>query len=1554
MRTLAHYTLTEPLQVSASYVLHRAYRNADHAEVLVKLLTSEQPSQRDIARLRHEYLITRDIDAPGVVKTYGLESIGHDLALILEDFGGRPLDELLRFGKLDLKAALEIASSLAEAVGAVHDHHLIHKDIKPHTILVNAGTGAVKLADFGIATRLSQETQRAVRPDALEGTLAYMSPEQTGQTNRSLDYRTDLYSLGVTLYQVLAGVLPFPTTDPAELVHSHITRTPPPLRERTEGVPDVVAAIVIKLLAKDAEDRYHSAYGLQADLDECSKRLGETGSIAPFPLGRRDASSALRIVQKLYGREAERDALLAAFNCASDGGAELLLISGYAGVGKSALVSELHQAIVRRGGLFAAGKFDQRARNVPFAAVAAALRELVRHLLMEPAEALAVWKDTILSAVGANGQLLVDLVPDLQLLIGPQPAVPALGPIEAQNRFGLVFQSFIHVFTTRASPLALFLDDLQWADPASLKLLSLLLTDPEGGYLLIIGAYRDHEIGPADPLSRTVADLRKQGAAIREMKLLPLDPASAEQLVADTLGATVAQVRPFARIVFEKTRGNPLYMSQFLRMLHERGRIVFDRDRGAFRFNLARVQAAMVTENVVDFMAGKIQKLAPPTQLALQLAACIGHRFDLKTLAVIHEMTPSETAAALWEALVEGLVVPLDAGYQLAAAWDVGSGCGSADVTYRFLHDRVQQAAYSLIEEPRRKDVHRLIGRLLDAQSDPRERDERLFEIVDHLNIGATRIVDRAERIELARSNLTAGRRAKAAAAYHAAAAYLAAGTALLEEASFRDHYELSFALYTERAECEYLNGQFEEAEALFDLLLSRAQSRLDRARVYTLLVVLYTLRGELAAAIRAGRAALALFGVDLPETEEALLAAFDAELEAMKVNRAGRRIADLIDAPKLTDPERLAHLELLVKLRPASFFSGPAISSVVIAMPVNLCLKYGQSELSEPVYCGIGYTLISLRGMFEEAREFFALSMALTERSAAIRFRCNSDVLLAGHAHFFLHFRKALPLFDRARSAGLQAGDFLFVSFACYHSVMFRLCAGEELGAVQEELARCFALMQRTKNGFTVAILLVARQLIAALMGRTRGRTSLSEGDFDEVAHAEKAKASRFGFAVAYGHFAKLELSLLYGDYPTALAQAALVRETAGNASLFSFATDVPFYEGLALAGLYPSATTPEKERYAAALREHQVTIALWAEHCPENYRHKQILLGAEVARVTGRDAEAVELYGKAIEAAREGHFTHHEALANELTAMYHIGRGRPEDARINLDEAYHGYLRWGAIEKARALEDQRAVLFGVTRDASSRPGAPLSATTTTRDAGLELIDTAAMVRAAQIIASEIVLDPLLDRLMRVMVANAGADRGVLLLARGNRLVVEAIMSVDPDIVRIGSEASLAVGTELAESVVQLVERTKEPVVLGNAAVAGPFRGDAYLAARPPKSLLCLPMAHQGRLAGIVYLESHVVPEAFTRERVELCSLLATHAAIAVENALLVGELRRRTAELDKSNEAISKSNEALAAANEALRTTNERLARELFEREQAEAARVELTEERNRCRPH
>ncbi|WP_437932429.1 AAA family ATPase [Sorangium sp. So ce291] len=1552
-------TVGQQIYSDSSIEVFRGTWGDEQKPVAVKVLKSEFPSRRALASLRHEYNVLRELDVEGVVKAYGLEKHKNGIALVLERPSDTTLHELLRAGRLELEAALKIARSAARVLDEIHRRKVIHKDIKPHNLLVDPDTLEVHLVGFSIATLLPQETQQAVSPEALEGTLAYMSPEQTGRMNRVIDRRTDLYSLGVTLYQMLTGVLPFAEGEPMDMIHGHIARTPVPPPERVPGVPEAVSRIVMKLLSKNAEDRYQSAFGLVADLDACLRQLSTSGAVAPFPLGQRDVPDTLRIPQKLYGRDEEARAVLAAFERAAGGERELLLVSGYSGMGKSALVSEIQKAIAQRGGYFAAGKFDQLNRSVPYASIARAFRELLRHILTERPEQLARWNAELDRALGGSGQLLVDLVPELQWIIGPQPAVQPLGPAESQGRFHAVFKAFLHVFATAEHPLVLFLDDLQWADPASLKLLQVLTADPERAHLLVIGAFRDNEVYAAHPLRLALGEIAKAGAPLRELELKPLALSDVVELLSDTLSAAREEVEPLARVVFDRTQSNPFFVRQFLGALHAEGMLRFE--AGAWTWDIDRIRRRTVTDNVVEFMARKLAELEPDLQRVLKLAACIGHEFDLRTLAIIGERPPHETVAALWKILQEGLISPVDADYRLVHATDDEARSGiDWHVNYRFLHDRVQQAAYSLIGEDQRREVHLRIGRLMLASIYGPAREEALFDIVNHFNIASPLVSSPEERAAAAELNLAAGRRAKAATAYEAAAGYFRAGMGFLPGGGFEEQYDLALALHKERAEVESLCGAFEEAERLCAAALARARTAMDKVSIHLVQANQYLLQWRNHEATLVQKAGLALLGCPIPEGQAEVAALLQQELAAVPVLLGGRSIEELARAPRATSPEHPVMLELLVNLFFGAYNSSDqTLANLAIVKMVTLSLQHGNSDMSAFGYVAYGMVVGPLLGEYATAYRFGRMAIELADQLDNLVLRAKTYHIFSADVHSWTqHLRGADPYYDRVYELGLQAGDWTAMGYMISQSGSDRLTYGMALPELSQLTETHLAFLNRARSHDIIDILLAGViQPIRCLQGLTTSRLSFDDDGFSEASYTAKHGGSPYHMGWLY--YAKIRNAYLFGDrasFAELMPQLAVVE---GALPTHAKVPEATFYTALMRLAAWEGAGGAERREHEAHLERLLARMKRWADAGPDNVLHKHLLVLAEKARVEGRTAEAMELYERGIEAARQADYINNQALGNELYGRFWLAQGRLEFAGMFLRRALNLYERWGASAKVKALREELAPLFA---PAAGGPSAisPLAATTDTALGGLavgDLCDLATVLKTAQAISSEIVLDKVLDQVLRSVIKSAGASRGFLILARGDALMVEAMISVDPDTVRLGLSTPMEERLDLARPVVHYVARSREAVVIGRAEDDPRLADDPHVISRRPRSILGLPLLHQGRLSGVLYLENHLAEHAFTADRIELLRLLSSQAAVAVENALLYANLEAVSAELRQANERLeqevkqrteelSLANARLSEQSEELKETNLRLLHELGERERAERARAELHE--------
>src|SRR5580700_4367399 len=1286
MTQLSRYVL-ETLWKDGDLVLSRSTGPGDPAAVLVLAPASEQPAPGIIARLEHTYALREKLDPSSVAWPLSLVQHRGLPALLMEDPGGTPLARLL--GRpWELPQFLRVAIGVAVALGRIHSRGLIHRDVNPAKILVNPATGRAWLIGISFVSRLPRR-QVPAAPEEIAGTLAYMAPEQTGRMNRSIDARSDLYSFGVTLYEMLTGVLPFMATDPMEWVHCHIARHPVPPNERLEGISEQISAIIMKLLSKTAEKRYQTAAGVAADLQSCLSAWDTVGRMDWFPLGAHDMSDRLLIPEKLYGRDHECKALLDAFDrVVASGKPELLLVSGYSGIGKSSVVNELHKAQVPPRGLFASCKFDRYKRDIPYATLAKAFQALVRQILGKNDAEVGQWRDALLDALGPNGQLMVGLVPELELLIGKPPPVPDLPLQDAQSRFQMVFIRFLGVFARAEHPLALFLDDLQWLETVTLELLKRLITEPEVRHLLIIGAYRDNEVGASHPLARTLEEIRKAGAAVREIILAPLSIDDIEQLVVDSLHCEPQRARRLAQLMHEKTGGNPFFAIQFFTALAEEGLLAFDSGAAAWAWDLARIRAKGYTDNVVDLMAGKLNRLPDMTQEAIGLLACLGSVAEIATLSLVQGESEQEIHAALWEAVRAGLVLRLDN-------------------SYTFLHDRVQEAAYALIPECERAVVHLRIGRLFVSQTAPEEMEEKIFEIVNQLNRGALLIDSLEERERVAELNLNAAKRAKTSTAYASALTYLVGGLALLTEESWEQQYALTFALEFQRAECEFMIGDFAAAEERLSMLSLHAGNLVDSAAVARLQTELYASLDQSDRAVEAGLEYLRRVGVDWsPHPTNGQLR---QEYERIWRQLGDRSIEALVDLPPMTDPACRATLDVLTAVEEPANFTDENLRCLVIARMVNLSLEHGNSDGSCVAYVQLGWFVAPRFGDYQAAFRFARLGLDLVEKRGLERFRVRVSECFGYFVNPWLgHLRNSVELLRRSFSAAQEIGDLKYAVYSCDRLVTVLLATADPLGDVQREAEHGLEFARKAKFSFIVDIIIGQLRLIRTLRGLTPSFSSFNDPEFDEGRFEQHLEADpHLVLAACWYWIRKLQARFYAGDYPSALAAASkaepLVQALAyigidlpdrsskeiGRPCVFE-SVEYLFYDALARAAQYDSATSEERPQYREALVAHYKHIQAWAEQCPENFENRAALVGAEIARIEGRELEAQRLYEQAIRSARENGFVQNEGIANELAAKFYFARGYETCANAYLRNARYCYLRWGALGKVRQL-DQR-----------------------------------------------------------------------------------------------------------------------------------------------------------------------------------------------------------------------------------------------------------------------
>ncbi|MDC0742749.1 ATP-binding sensor histidine kinase [Polyangium mundeleinium] len=1462
MKDASPFEITETLHEGRGTLVLRGVRTADDLPVILKVLDPRRSRPRDLERLKREYEIGRQLDLPTIVRPLALETHEGMPALVLEDFGGQSLDHFLG-APLPIERFLDLAVRIAAAVGALHRRGIIHKDLKPQNILVNASTGQLKLADFGLAVCSSRERQAARSPSLIEGSLPYLAPEQTGRMNRAIDSRADLYALGVTFYEMLTGRLPFEAADPLEWVHCHIARIPQPPGTWVPELPEALSALVMKLLAKMADDRYQTARGLAHDLERCLSEWRAKGRLEPFVLAEHDVSGRFEIPQKLYGRGEEIAALLREFErVVGTGSPELVLVSGYSGIGKSALVRELCKPIVRERGFFVSGKFDPYKRDIPYSTIVQVVRELVLEILAESEEQIAPFRERLMGALGINAQLIVDVIPQVELVIGRQPPVAELPPLEAQNRFRIVFRHFIGVFARKEHPLALFLDDLQWADPASLALLEDLVTHAETGHLLVIGAYRDNEVTPLHPLVLTLRNVRNAGARVSEIVLGPLSWVHLAALVSDMLHCRPEEAAPLSDLVHEKTAGNPFFTIQFLTALHDERLIEFDERASAWRWDVAKIRAKGFTDNVVELMVGKLARLPARTQEALKQLACLGSTTDVAVLSAVSGRSEQASHEDLWEAVRVGLVLWMDGAYS-------------------FLHDRVQEAAYSLIPEEQRAEVHLRIGRLLLAKLPEEVIAERVFDVANQLNHGVALMTDPREKETLCRLDFQAGRRAKASIAYASAQSYLAQATPLLAADAWRTQYEETFALYMERSECEYLVGNFQRADELFDLIFQNARSNPDRARVYRLRIRLYQVSGRYADGVTVALEALRLFCVTLPESDEEIQAAVEAENRGISASLRGLRIADLLDAPVVSDPDGRVIIGLLVDSIPCAYNARPEMFALHVVKALSFSLRYGNAEETCFAYCAYGIMLASVFGDIPSAYEFSEMSLRLNEKFNDAKLKGRLLFMHGGHIHSWRRpIATSVPIMEQAFLACLEVGDLVFAGLVTVLTVWLVLETGSPLDEVLRVAQKYLAFARESHNDAVFHTIQLERQFVASLQGPTLEPANLDDRACDEAESLALITGATFGCGIAFYHVMKHVAAFIDGRYREALDSAARAATMLGAVMAQPIEATHHFYHALTLTALYPQAPAPQQREFACTLERGLQKLKLWADNCPENYLNRYALVSAEVARIEGRDLDAERLYEDAIRSAHDQGFVHNEGLAHELASRFYRARGFGRIADMYLRDARACYACWGAERKVEQIDQMHPRLL------PSRPLSP-AATLALRP---ELLDLLSVTKASQTLSGEIVLDKLLRTLLTVVLEQGGAQRGCLILCLEEGASIEAEASFEGrDVATKLLESQRLSSSLVPVSIVNYALRTKERVILEDAAEAGKYASDPYLARVKPRSLLCLPILQQTEVVGLLYLENNLLAGAFTPDRLVALSLLATQAAISLEKAQLL-----------------------------------------------------------------
>ena len=1506
MINIPGYTITGKIQESRKAAIYRGLSdlNNDNTAYIFSVHNKEDFSHEHIAGLMLEHEKIQGIESEGIVRPCNIIDTGNNIILVREDHKGITLKTYQNNKPIDLKTVLEIGIQLAEVLDEIHKHNIIHGNISSHSIYINEKDGRVNIGDFlDISLPINRE-HSIYSNDIIEKRLPYISPEQTGRMNRSVDYRTDFYSLGAVFYEMLTGRQLFQSRDPMELVHCHIAKTPPSLHELNPGIPQQVSVIVMKLLSKTAEDRYQSAYGLKADIERCIKEFIATGAVNAFKPGLHDISGRFQIPQKLYGRDKEIKALMDTFDRVSMGTKEMILVAGYSGIGKSVMVQEINKPVVKKRGYFISGKFDQLKRNIPYASLIQAFQELVRRILTESEDRIASWKTKILNAVGPNGQIVINVIPEVELIIGRQQPVPDLPNVESLNRFNLVFQNFIRAFSTAEHPLVIFLDDLQWADSSSLKLIEQFMSSPDNVYFLIIGAYRDNEVYDVHPLFLTLEKLRQVNTIINTITLQPLDISHIKSLISNTLMCGPDMSGQLAVICNQKTLGNPFYLNHFLYSLFEDKLIEFNNTAGVWQCDIDRIRQMQITDNVVEFIVGKIQKLSRGAQFILENAACIGNRFDLKTLAAINKTSLPETAKALLEVIQKKMIALTDDKYKFL------QDSGEVDnASYKFVHNRIRQAAYSLIDEEHKKKTHFKIGRVMLETVYEEDLDEVLFHIVNHLNQGRELIHEQVERDNLVRLNMKAGIKAKASAAYDAAFEYLSFTLEMLGERSWEQEYESTLTLYIEAAEAAYLSNEYDEMDRLISIVMQQARTLLDKVKIYEIRIQAAMSQIKPMEAVKISLSFLKMVGIKFPEAPNKFNIV--SSLLKTKFVLAGRQIENLLYLPEMKNQHMLAALRIFERVLSPAYFATPNLFPLMVFKIIRLSLKYGNAPTSALAYAAYGLVLCGELGELDAGYRFGKLAVLVEERLNAYKTKARTNFIVSNMInHWHEHLDKTVAPLKEVYQIGIETGDFEYACYGATTAVYHQYILGRNLVEVEQEMAKYRNEILKLKQESSLHALEIYQQAVNNLLGDPDDPCILSGDIYDEQKMLPHHLKSNDGTGLAIYYTNKLTLYYLFHNYSQAIKFADQGEKYLNSVLGMPDVALFNFYDSLSRLSMLRNDNSAIHKPFIKKITSNQKKMKKWARYAPMNYLHKYYLVEAELARFFDQEAKAREYYNHAIKLAKENKYPNEEALAYELYGAFWMSKGEVDIANLYIKKAHYNYQSWRARRKVRDLEERYPGLFPDIADTGDQPlrdRAAVSLTDATSISDSSLLDFTTVMKSSQAISREISLKKLMEELMNIVIENAGAQRGFLIMEHDAGLFIEAAGAIDKDEKTVPQSVLVESSRELSSGIVNYVKRTLENVVLNDAMNEGLFISDPYVREKQPKSILCIPVTTQNKLIGILYLENNLTTNAFTRERLEVLNLLSSQAAISLENARLYNNMeqrvKERTAELSKTN---------------------------------------------------
>jgi predicted ATPase/signal transduction histidine kinase/CheY-like chemotaxis protein len=1494
MISLPGYKNFKQIYKSKKSLIFRAVKDGDDLPVILKILRGKYPLLQEKLKLQHEFDLLTLLNIESAVNSYGLENYRNSQVLVLEDFGGVSLDQMDLLD-LSLLQRLVLAKKLSTALADIHNCKIIHKNFCPANIVYNRETEILKIIDFGLSTRLSKENPVFFNPELLEETLAYISPEQTGRMNRLLDYRTDIYSLGVILYELFCDEPPFTGMDALEIIHCHIAYPPIPPHKKN-NTPVTVSEVIMKLLAKNAEDRYQSGLGVIADLDLCISHYKNNGQVSDFEIGARDRQSIFQIPQKLYGRDSQIKKLLEGFEDVNSGGSAFSIISGVPGVGRTSLVKELQQPVTRVRGIYAYGKFEPGNRNIPYLGISLAFAELIDQLLVENNEKISAWKEKIMASTGDNGQVLFDLIPTLELIIGPQPPVKELPPREATNRFNYELEKIIKVFAGKNHPLVFFIDDLQWADSASINLLDMLINTRIKYFHLVI-AYRSNEVSRNHSLLLLLDKICTVTRKKTEIKLLPLTIEQVNSFLAHALSCFPEESREFAEHVVMKTGGNPFFIIEFLNLLNNEHLISFDNKTGRWKWSLKKIRSIVISDNVVDFFTEKIEKIATEIKKILQLAACIGNKFTLELLLELDAGEPTTLTEILENAVTEGIL------FTVGSINRIFKDQEYMDIEYSFAHDRIHEAFYDLVPADSRKNFHQQIGRILLKRESTEY--EQIFLIVNQLNLGRSR-EEYPEIKQLTKLNLLAGQRAKKAAAYAVAFNYFKTSLDTLSDANWKTDYKLTLSAHEETAEAAYLCGEYDFSRKLIEKIEKHTSRQLDMVKSYGIKFQAFIAENKPVEAVKAALLVLERFNLIIPEKPNTINTIF--LLIKTRLLLRNKNIEELAELPEMNNPEMQAVMSLMSSASSAAYFASPKHYPFFVLRRVELSVKLGNTPWSPTAYASYGTILCAVIADFKKGYSFGELALKLVDKLNLVE--AKSRILLVFNT-FIAHWSKPLrttlkPLLEGYES-GIIHGDFEYAAFSASAHYIHAFFAGVELDFLKSEIMDFRETIAGLKHRAAEIWLNISSQLAASLTLPFFEFKGLNGHHFNESEMLKEMTDSNNRLGLCYYYLASCHLYLLSRQLNLAEESLQNARQYLDGVRGMYLVGIFYFYECLVVLDQYKTAPLFKRKKIILKVHRNLKKLNTWSKHCPENYLHKYYLIKAEFAKINSKQLKALRYYDKAIEQAAQQAFINEEAMANELAARFCLENNLTKQARPYLEDARDAYLKWGAVGKVNLVEKEFKDFFDSSfSDQENKFG---QVSNQINFFSKNSLDYLSIVKASQVISGEIVLDLLFTRLMKIVIENAASQKGVLIIREDPGLFVKAIACVENEEVILKS-IRIEESDDICIPVINYVERTRKSLVINDASIPNRFSDDPYIQKNRPKSIMATPIIHRSNLTSILYLENNLTREAFTTERQQFLHLLGTQAAISLKNAWFYAELEerveQRTQELKTANEKV------------------------------------------------